>query len=138
MQHIIQPTKGNTMKQQLKTINHAFNALPQIFHGFETVSDKLFRMNADAERQHRRGRPAPLNGFGIKAAARLFTIRHLAEALEKPNRYQVDDILYIRTECLHAQAYANQHRAEILEAWDKAGVKIDDVLAVDYAELMAE
>ena len=125
------------MKQQLKTIDHAFNALPQIFHGFEAVSDKLFKMNLEAERHHRRNRPTP-KGFSANAAARLFTIRHLAEALEKPNRYQVDDILYIRTECLYAQAYATKHRAEILEAWDKAGVKIDDVLAVDYAELMAE
>jgi hypothetical protein len=125
------------MKQQLKTIDHAFNALPQIFHGFEAVSDKLFKMNLEAERHHRRNRPTP-KGFSANAAARLFTIRHLAEALEKPNRYQVDDILYIRTECLYAQAYATKHRAEILEAWDKAGVKIDDVLAVDYSELMAE
>jgi len=125
------------MKQQLKTIDHAFNALPQIFHGFEAVSDKLFKMNLEAERHHRRNRPTP-KGFSANAAARLFTIRHLAEALEKPNRYQVDDILYIRTECLYAQAYATKHRAEILEAWGKAGVKIDDVLAVDYAELMAE
>jgi len=125
------------MKQQLKTIDHAFNALPQIFHGFETVSDKLFKMNLEAERQHRRNRPTP-KGFSANAAARLFTVRHLAEALEKPNRYQVDDILHIRTECLYAQAYANKYRAEILEAWGKAGVKIDDVLAVDYSELMAE
>jgi len=137
MQHITNQLKGDTMKQQLKTIDHAFNALPQIFHGFETVSDKLLKMNLEAERHHRRNRPTP-KGFSANAAARLFTVRHLAEALEKPNRYQVDDILYIRTECLHAQAYANQHRAEILEAWDKAGVKIDDVLAVDYSELMAE
>ena len=125
------------MKTQLKTIDHAFDAIPQIFHGFDTISDKLFRMNLEAERQHRRNRPTP-KGFSANAAARLFTVQHLAQALEKPNRYQVDDILYIRTECLHAQAYANQHRAKILEAWDKAGVKIDDVLAVDYAELMAE
>jgi len=137
MQHITNQLKGNTMKQQLKTIDHAFNALPQIFHHFDTIGDKLFRMNLEAERHHRKNRPTP-KGFSANAAARLFTVRHLAEALEKPSRYQVDDILYIRTECLHAQAYASKHRAEILEAWDKAGVKIDDVLAVDYAELMAE
>ena len=124
------------MKTQLKTIDSAFNALPQIFHHFDTIGYKLFRMNLEAERHHRRGRPAP-KGFSANAAARLFTVRHLAEALEKPNRYQVDDILHIRTECLHAQAYASKHRAEILEAWEKAGIKIDDVLAVDYSELMA-
>jgi hypothetical protein len=123
------------MKTQLKTIDHAFNALPQIFHHFDTIAYKLFRMNLEAERQHRRNRPTP-KGFSANAAARLFTVQHLAQALEKPNRYQVDDILHIRTECLYAQAYASKHRAEILEAWDKAGVKIADVLAVDYSELM--
>ena len=124
------------MKTQLKTIDSAFNALPQIFHHFDTIGDKLFGMNLEAERHHRRGRPAP-KGFSANAAARLFTVRHLAEALENPNRYQVDDILHIRTECLHAQAYANKHRAEILEAWEKAGIKIGDVLSIDYSELMS-
>lgn len=124
---------------QLKLIDRAFNALPQIFHHYDTIAQKLFKMNLEAERQHRRsftgGRGAP-RGFSANAAARLFTVRHLAEALEKPDRYTVTDILHIRTECLYAQAYAAENRAAILEAWDAAGIDRAAVLAVDYSELM--
>lgn len=122
---------------QLKTIDAAFNALPQIFHGFQTIGEKLFRMNLEAERQHRKGfgRTAP-KGFSANAAARLFTVRHLIEALEKPDRYTVTDILHIRTECLYAQAYAIEHRAAILESWEAAGIDHAAIMAIDYAELM--
>ena len=126
-----------TKAAQLKTIDAAFNALPQIFHGFQTIGEKLFCMNLAAERQHRKGfgRTAP-KGFSANAAARLFTVRHLNEALEKPDRYTVADILHIRTECLHAQAYAIEHRAAILESWEAAGIDRAAIMAIDYAELM--
>jgi hypothetical protein len=126
-----------TKAAQLKTIDHAFNALPRIFHGFETIGEKLFRMNLDAERQHRKGfgRTTP-KGFSANAAARLFTVRHIIEALEKPDRYTVTDILHIRTECLYAQAYAAENRTAILDAWSAAGVDHAAIMAIDYAELM--
>jgi hypothetical protein len=122
---------------QLKTIDKAFNALPQIFHGFQTIGEKLYKMNLEAERQHRKwgNRQAP-RGFSANAAARFFTVRHLAEALDKPERYTVTDILHIRTECLFAQAYATENRAAILDAWDAAGVDRAAIMAIDYAELM--
>jgi hypothetical protein len=124
---------------QIKITDAAFYALPQIFHGFQTIGEKLFRMNLEAERQHRKGfgRSAP-KGFSANAAARLFTVRHIAEALEKPERYTVTDILRIRTECLYAQAYTDENRAAILEAWDAAGVDRAAILSIDYAELMKD
>jgi hypothetical protein len=125
---------------QLKLIDRAFNALPQIFHQYHTFGEKLFRMNLDAERQHRKsfqGRAAP-KGFSANAAARLFTVRHLAEALENPDRYKVADILHIRTECLYAQAYATEHRDAISNYWLDAGITPAEVLAVDYSELMKD
>lgn len=126
-----------TKAAQLKLIDAAFNALPQVFHHYATFGEKLFRMNLAAERQHRKGfgRTAP-KGFSANAAARLFTVRHLAEALEKPDRYKVKDILLIRTECLYAQAYAAEHRAAILESWEAAGIDRAAIMAIDYAELM--
>lgn len=121
--------------QQIKFIDRAFNALPTISHSWSTMRDKLFDMNLEAERHHRRNRTAP-KGFSANAAARLFTIKHLAESLEKPDRYTVADILHIRPECLHAQAYANEHRAEILAAWTARGIDPAEIRAIDYAELM--
>jgi hypothetical protein len=124
---------------QLKTIDHAFNALPQIFHQYDTIGEKLYKMNLEAERQHRKGfgRTAP-RGFSANAAARLFTVLHLAQALEMPNRYKVTDVLHIRLECLFAQAYAAEHRAAILDAWNAAKVDPAAIMAIDYAELMKD
>lgn len=121
--------------QQIKFIDRAFNALPTISHSLSTMRDKLFDMNLEAERHHRRHRPAP-KGFSANAAARLFTIKHLAESLAAPERYTVADILCIRAECLHAQAYANEHRAEILAAWTARGIDPAEIRAIDYAKLM--
>jgi hypothetical protein len=126
-----------TKTAQLKIIDHAFHALPQIFHHFDTIAEKLFKMNLDAERQHRKMRGgSTIQGFSAAAAARLFTVRHLAEALKTPDRFSVTDILSIRLECLFAQAYAAENRAAILSAWEAAGVDLEAVLAVDYSELM--
>lgn len=128
-----------TKAQQLKAIDAAFHALPQIFHHYDTIGEKLFKMNLEAERRHRKGfgRVSP-KGFSANAAARLFTVRHLAESLEKPDRYNVTDILHVRPECLHAQAYATEHRADILAAWNKAEIDRAAILAIDYAELMKD
>ena len=121
--------------QQLKTIDRAFYALPQIFHHYKTIGEKLYSMNLEAERQHRKGRTAP-KGFSANAAARLFTVLHLAQALEMPDRFKITDVLHIRLECLYANAYAIEHRAEILAAWDAAKVDTAEILAVDYSNLM--
>jgi hypothetical protein len=121
--------------QQIKFIDRAFYALPTISRSWSTMRESLYAMNLEAERQHRRHRTAP-KGFSTNAAARLFTIKHLAESLEAPDRYTVADILCIRAECLHAQAYANEHRAEILAAWTVAGIDPEDIRAIDYAKLM--
>jgi hypothetical protein len=128
-----------TKAAQLKLIDRAYHALPQIFHQYDTFGEKLFRMNLEAERHQRKGfnRTAP-KGFSANAAARLFTVRHLAEALEKPDRYKVGDILHIRTECLYAQAYAAEHRDAILNYWMAAEITPAEVLAVDYSDLMKD
>jgi hypothetical protein len=124
---------------QLKKIDKAFYAIPQIFHHYKTIGETLFNMNLEAERRHRKGfgRTAP-KGFTANAAARLFAVMHLAQALTMPLRYKVTDILHVRLECLYAQAYATEHRAAILAAWNATGIDIDDLLTVDYSELMKD
>lgn len=124
-----------TKAQQIKFIDRAFHALPNISQGFSSMKEKLFQMNLDGERQHRRHRTSP-KGFSAQAAARLFTIKHLAESLEAPDRYTVADILHIRAECLHAQAYANEYRTAILVAWAAEDIDPADIRAIDYAKLM--
>jgi hypothetical protein len=122
--------------QALKTIEAAYNALPYMSDGFKDVKRVLFEANLTSEKQHRKFTSPRTTGFSTTAAAKLFTIKHLAESLESPDRYTVDDILCIRLECLKAQAYAKRHRAEILVAWTVAGIDPEDIRAIDYAELM--
>lgn len=124
-----------TRKEQLAIINRAFAAMDGPQDGFSTVRDKLFAMNKESERKHRRfmGRAS---GLPVSAAAKLFTAQHVAQALLTPDRYTVDDVTYIRLECLYAQAYARRFRAELLAAWEAVGLTPEQVLAPDYAELM--
>ena len=122
--------------QSLKTIEKAYNALPYMSDGFKEVKRVLFEANLTGEKQHRKFTSPRSAGFSTTAAAKLFTVRHLAESLENPDRYSVDDILCIRLECLKAQAYAKRHREEITAAWSAAGIDRAEVLALDYAELM--
>ena len=123
-----------TRKEAMKLVDSIFYSpefdAPQ--HDFDTVRDAMYRLELAAEKQHRkftRGKA----GLTVPEAARLFTVQHIAEGLAKPDRYTVADVLWIRLECLKAQAYANEHREAFLAAY---GDRLADVLALDYAELM--
>lgn len=124
-----------TKKEALTIITAVFSQIDGPQDGFSTVRDRLYILELASEKEHRRGRA----GFGLTVAqaAKLFTVRHIAEGLEKPDRWTIDDINAIRLEALKAQAWAKKHRAEFLAAFAAAGVTVDEVLALDYAELMA-
>ncbi len=126
----------NPRTQALRTIENAYNALPYMSDGFKDVKRVLFEANLTSEKQHRKFTSPRRAGITPTTAAKLFTVKHLAESLESPDRYNVDDILCIRLECLKAQAYAKRHREEITAAWTAAEIDRAAILALDYAELM--
>lgn len=119
----------------LAAIDRVFREINGPQHGFMTVRDRLFDMNVKAEKAHRKFTGSSY-AITVNQAARLFTVRHIAEALEKPDRWKVDDILNVRLECIMAQAYAARHRDEFLAAFDRAGVKLAEAMAWDYSELV--
>jgi len=119
--------------KQLKTIREAYSDIPDMQDGFKDVREFLFDMNKTAERRHRRGAPYGIkHGLSISDAAKLFTVSHLLDGWKEPEKWTVDHIIQIRTECLYAQAYAKKHHAE-LSAW--ATKYAEPFAAVDYAEL---
>jgi hypothetical protein len=122
-------------KESLACIAAVFSAIDGPQDGFSTVRDILYRLNLESEKQHRRGRYG-VAGLTVPQAAKLSTIWHIAQGLEKPDRWTIDDINSVRLEALKAQAYAKRHRAEFLAAFESAGYSVADVLALDYAELM--
>ena len=120
---------------QINLVNAAFDALPEMERGF-CGSDKhlLYDMNLTGERQHRRGRGKC--GISLQVAAKLFTVRFIAEALENPERYTVEDLLKFRAECIYAQAIVSLHRVEIEAAWAAVDITPAQILETNYAELM--
>lgn len=124
-------------KDALKIINAVFSQIDGPQDGFSTVRDKLHALELASERQHRRSFRGRFDfGLTVAQAAKLFTIKHIAEGLEKPDRWTVDDINAIRLEALKAQAWAKYHRDAFLAGFEAAGVTVAEVLALDYADLM--
>ena len=120
--------------KQVKLIHEAYSAIPDLQDGFRDVLDYLFDRNLAAERQHRKGAPYGIrHGLTVNDAAKLFTVSHLLDGWAEPNKWTVDDLLHIRTECLYAQAYAKKFHTELAE-W--AASYASQFAQVDYAELM--
>jgi hypothetical protein len=122
--------------QANKIINECFAKIPNDLHiSWSDAKSKLFAMELDAERSHRKGgMRVSVSGFSASQAAKYFTVSHLFDAMENGSRYTVDDIIAIRNECLYAQAYANKFRQE-LQAWYEY-VKQSGFSGVDYADMM--
>ena len=125
-----------TRTEQIKLIDKAFAALPDMARSFTEEKAVLYQMNLDAEAKYRKGAPYGMkHGLTKQQAARLFTVQHIGDALTDP-RFTLGDILSIRLECLRAQALAERYGATIRAAWQQAGVKLADLKSVDYAALM--
>jgi len=121
--------------QQVKLIKEAYAELSylNLQDGFKDVAEYLFDKNLTAERQHRKGAPYGIkHGISANDAAKLFTVQHLLEGWQDPDKWTVDHILNIRSEVLYAQAYAKRFHNELTE-W---ATKYASVKQVDYAELM--
>ena len=123
---------------QVALINAAFDALPDMTRGLVEQKRKLYYLNRESECQHRKSAPVGHYAGGIskELAARLFTVKHLADALTTAYPLTVKDILSIRVECLVAQALAETYGLDILGAWVKAGLAVADIAALDYAALV--
>jgi hypothetical protein len=119
---------------QICLIHEAFYAIPELFDGFFSVRAKLYDMNEESERRHRKGAPNGIkHGISVNDAARLFTVKHLLDGWKEPNRFSVDDITSIRNEALYAQAYAKRFSDELGPWFSKYEKQFEEV---DYAELM--
>src|SRR5581483_11585116 len=122
--------------QQIKIIRQAFDELSSIDlqDGFREVHQVLFNKNHEAEKQHRKGAPYGTNhGVTVNDAAKLFTVEHLLEGWQEPDKWTVDAILSIRNEVLYAQAYSKRFHKE-LEGW--AAKWTAPFRSIDYAKLM--
>lgn len=122
----------NMTKAQANTIiNTLFAAIPDTYHGFETMREILFALEKDAEKNHRYNRPA-VKGFSVSQAAKYFTISHLFDGATAS--YTIEAMIDIRHEALLGCAYARRYSEE-LKGWMEM-VFASKFAEIDYAELM--
>lgn len=123
-----------THKNQIKLINEAFNALPDMYDGFLDVRSRLFDMNLSSEREHRKHAPSSItHGISANIAAKLFTVQYLLNGWQDTHKWSIDDILQIRTEILYAQAYASRYYAMLADWVHKYSEPFKNI---DYVFLM--
>jgi hypothetical protein len=120
-----------TKTQANKIVQDLFNKIPNIYHGYRYIADKMYDMELKAEKEHRKSRDS-VKGFSVGQAAKYFTVKHLIEG--KTSAYNVEAILDIRHECLIAQAYATRYAAELADWF--ALVESSEFNKIDYSDMM--
>ena len=109
-------------KEIVKRINKAYSKLYILSNiTWTPYRDDLFKMNRKEEKQHRSfgtdwSKYHP-NSASINDCARLFTVKHIAESLLKPNQYKVKDLLNIKKSCVYAQSLVDNYKDRIVKAW---------------------
>ena len=121
-----------TKAAQVKLVKEAFSAIPEIFDGFRSISDRLFHMNETSERDHRKTRTGPY-GISVEVAAKLFTVQHLLDGYADPHKFNIDDILTVRNEVLYAQAYAKRYHMQLRLWAEQYGKQFQQI---SYSDLM--
>ena len=124
-------------KQIIKRIDQAYSKLYILSNITWTPHrDDLFKMNRKEEKQHRSGTWADYhkNSAPINDCARLFTVKHIAESLLSPNKWEIKDLLNIKKSCIYAQSLVNNYKDRILKAWKDEDLKY--LSELDYISLI--
>ena len=124
-------------KEIVKRINKAYSSLYILSNITWTPHrDELFKMNRKDEKQHRVGDWFKFHkkSASINDCARLFTVKHIAESLLNPNKWEVKDLLNIKKSCIYAQSLVNNYKDRILKAWKDEDIKY--LSELDYISLV--
>jgi hypothetical protein len=120
---------------QKKLISKAFNSFRSLDNITHTpYREELFRLEKDYEKRHRKTFFDRSYGLSVSDAAKYFTVCHLLEAYDKPDRYDVSDYLDVKKSIFAAQSIALNY-PDILEL---AFLEFDrsEFEALDYCKLM--
>ena len=124
-------------KQIIKRIDQAYSRLYILSNMTWTpYRDELFKMNRQDEKRHRFGDWSEYhNGSAsINDCARLFTVKHIAESLLNPNKWNTKHLLNIKKSCLYAQSVVENYKDRILKAWQDEDIKY--LSELDYLALV--
>ena len=70
----------------------------------------------------------------VTSCARLFTVKHIAESLLNPNKWNTKHLLNIKKSCLYAQSVVENYKDRILKAWQDEDIKY--LANLDYIALV--
>ena len=109
-------------KEIVKRINKAYSSLYILSNiTWTPYRDELFKMNRKEEKQHRtcmsNWAEHHKNSASINDCARLFTVKHIAESLLNPNKWDVKDLLTIKKSCVYSQSLVKNYGDRIQKAW---------------------
>ena len=122
-------------KQIVKRINQAYSKLYILSNiTWTPYRDEVFNMNKKEEKQHRFNRCSSDFEASINDCARLFTVKHIAESLLNPNKWQVKDLLVIKKSCIYSQSLVNNYGDRIKKAWIDEDIKY--LADLDYIALV--
>ena len=126
-------------KKIVKRINQAYSKLYILSNiTWTPYRDELFKMNRQDEKRHRFGDWSEFHKdtATISDCARLFTVKHIAESLLNPNKWNTKHLLNIKKSCLYAQSIVQNYKEKILIAWKDENIKyladLDYIALVDW------
>jgi len=126
-------------KEMIKRINKAYSKLYILSNiTWTPYRDDLFKMNKQDEKSHRFGDWSEHHqgSASINDCAKMFTVKHIAESLLNPNKWQVKDLLNIKKSCLYAQSLVENYGDRIRKAWIDEDIKylsnLDYIALVDW------
>jgi hypothetical protein len=93
-------------------------------------------MNREDEKRHRSGNWNEYhdNAASINDCAKMFTVKHIAESLLDPNKWQVKDLLNIKKSCIYSQSLVNNYGDRIKQAWKDEDINY--LASLDYIALV--
>lgn len=126
-------------KKIVKRINQAYSKLYILSNiTWTPYRDELFKMNKQDEKRHRFGDWSDYHqeAASINDCARMFTVKHIAESLINPNKWEVKDLLTIKKSCIYSQSLVNNYGDRIKKAWIDEDIKyladLDYIALVDW------
>ena len=124
-------------KEMIKRINKAYSKLYILSNiTWKPYRDVLFKMNKQDEKRHRFGDWSEYHqgSASINDCAKMFTVKHIAESLLNPNKWQVKDLLNIKKSCFYAQSLVENYGDRIRKAWIDEDIKY--LSNLDYIALV--
>jgi len=128
-------------KQQIKLIKDTWQRLDYALSSIRWggYGKEYLDLNIREEKDHNRYRPDHCKrGLTILEASKLFAVKEIVEALvgQEKDRPEIKDYLHFRKSVFYAWSLVENHREELTKALE--GVNYNDILALDYVELIEE